>query len=208
MQALVDRLLRDGVNLGNNILKVDGFINHQLDPQLTREIGKALARKFRDAGINDATKVVTAEVSGIAFALQTAIELDIETIFARKVRPVTMPKDSYTRRVNSPTKGQEVEIVLNPEYIGPQDRVLLVDDFLASGETLAALHDLVSQSGATVAGFGCVIEKSFQNGRRVLTPYGLPIVSLAMIQSMDNGSIRAVATPPELYRVPGMTAVA
>ncbi|MXZ41234.1 MAG: xanthine phosphoribosyltransferase [Caldilineaceae bacterium SB0666_bin_21] len=208
MQALVDRLLRDGVNLGNNILKVDGFINHQLDPQLTREIGKALAQKFRDAGINDATKVVTAEVSGIAFALQTAIELEIETIFARKVRPVTMPKHSYTRRVNSPTKGQEVEIVLNPEYIGSQDRVLLVDDFLASGETLAALHDLVSQSGATVIGFGCVIEKSFQDGRRVLTPYELPIVSLAMIQSMDNGVIRAVTTPPELYRAPGNTAAA
>ena len=208
MQALVDRLLRDGVNLGNNILKVDGFINHQLDPHLTREIGKALAQKFRDAGIDDATKVVTAEVSGIAFALQTAIELGIETIFARKVRPVTMPKDSYTRQVNSPTKGQEVEIVLNPEYIGPRDRVLLVDDFLASGETLAALHALVSQSGAAVTGFGCVIEKSFQDGRRVLTPYGLPIVSLAMIQSMDNSAIKAVATPPELCGASGLTAVA
>ena len=208
MQALVDRLLRDGVNLGNNILKVDGFINHQLDPHLTREIGKALAKKFRDAGIDDATKVVTAEVSGIAFALQTAIELDIETIFARKVRPVTMPKDSYTRRVNSPTKGREVEIVLNPEYIGPRDRVLLVDDFLASGETLAALHDLVSQSGAAVTGFGCVIEKAFQEGRRVLTPYGLPIVSLATIQSMDNSAIKAVATPPELCGVSGPAAAA
>lgn len=208
MQALVDRLLRDGVNLGNNILKVDGFINHQLDPHLTREIGKALAQQFRDAGVADVTKVVTAEVSGIAFALQTAMELGVESIYARKVRPVTMPRDSYTRRVTSPTKGHEVEIVLNPEYIGPQDRVLLVDDFLASGETLAALHDLVSQSGAKVTGFGCVIEKSFQEGRRVLAPYGLPIVSLAMIQSMDNGGIKAVATPPELCRAPGSTTMA
>lgn len=208
MQALVDRLHRDGVNLGNNILKVDGFINHQLDPRLTREIGKALAQRFRDVGVNDPTKVVTAEVSGIAFALQTAIELGIESIYARKVRPVTMPPDSYTRRVTSPTKGHEVEIVLNPEYIGPQDRVLLVDDFLASGETLAALYDLVSHSGAEVIGFGCVIEKSFQEGRRVLTPYGLPVVSLAMIESMEDGVIKAVATPPALCRAPAPTATA
>ena len=206
MQALIDRLHRDGVNLGKNILKVDGFINHQLDPKLTQEIGKTLAKRFRDAGVADATKIVTAEVSGIAFALQTAIEFGIEAIYARKVRPVTMPKDSYSRKVNSPTKGQEVEIVLNPEYIGPQDRVLLVDDFLASGETLAALHDLVSQSGAMVTGFGCVIEKSFQDGRKVLLPYELPIVSLALIQSMNDGVIDAIETPVEMCLAPAQSA--
>lgn len=189
MQALVERIRSQGVDLGHNILKVDGFINHQLDPQLTVQIGIRLATGLLEAGVRGVTKVVTAEVSGIAFALQTGIALDVPAIFARKVRPVTMPKNSYRRLVISPTKGTEVELVLNPEHISSTDRVILVDDFLASGETLVALHELVSQSGADVVGFGCVIEKTFQQGRALLAGYKVPVVTLAQIHAMEDGQI-------------------
>lgn len=193
MQELVARIQREGVNLGQNILKVDGFINHQLDPQLTRGIGEELARRLLATGIPRPTKVLTAEVSGIAFALQTGIALDVPAIFARKVRPVTMPEDAYRKTVVSPTKGDEVELVLNPEFISDRDRVVLVDDFLASGETLVALHELVSLSGADIVGIGCVIEKSFQSGRAALAQYGVPVVSLAVVQGMRNGTIEVRA---------------
>lgn len=190
MQALVDRILTEGENLGGNILKVDGFINHKLEPDLTYQIGTHLARGLLEAGVRGVTKVVTAEVSGIAFALQTGIALDVPAVFARKVRPITMPADAYRRSVLSPTKGTEIELVLNPEYINANDRVVLIDDFLASGETLVALHELVSMSGAIPVGFGCVIEKTFQCGRERLAAYELPVVTLARIVSMDAGGIQ------------------
>ncbi len=190
MQELVHRIQTQGVDLGRNILKVDGFINHQLDPQLTWQIGQEMARSLQAAGVSRPTKVVTAEVSGIAFALQTGIALNVPVIFARKVRPVTMPANAYRKTVVSPTKGQEVELVLNPEYIHAHDRVVLVDDFLASGETLVALHELVSLSGAAIIGIGCVIEKTFQSGRQRLAAYGIPVISLARVYAMQQGTIR------------------
>lgn len=190
MQRLVQKIQAQGVDLGRNILKVDGFINHQLEPALTRDIGEELARQLLATGIPRPTKVVTAEVSGIAFALETGIALEIPAIFARKIRPVTMPAHAYRKTVTSPTKGTEVELVLNPEYIAGHDRVVLVDDFLASGSTLVALHELVSQSGAAIVGFGCVIEKSFQKGRTLLAGYGVPIVSLAIVHGMQDGHIQ------------------
>ncbi len=189
MQALVDKIRSQGVDLGHNILKVDGFINHQVEPQLTLQIGTHLALGLLEAGVRGVTKVVTAEVSGIAFAVQTGIALDVPAIFARKIRPITMPANAYRRVVVSPTKGSEVELVLNPEHISAKDRVVLVDDFLASGETLVALHELVSQSGAEIVGIGCVIEKTFQQGRHLLAPYNVPVVSLAQIHAMKEGQI-------------------
>ena len=189
MQALVDKIRSQGVDLGHNILKVDGFINHQVEPQLTLQIGTHLALGLLEAGVRRVTKVVTAEVSGIAFAVQTGIALDVPAIFARKIRPITMPANAYRRVVVSPTKGSEVELVLNPEHISAKDRVVLVDDFLASGETLVALHELVSQSGAEIVGIGCVIEKTFQRGRHLLAPYNIPVVTLAQIHAMEGGQI-------------------
>ncbi len=189
MQALVERIRLQGVDLGRNILKVDGFINHQLDPRLTVQIGTHLARGLLEAGVRGVTKVVTAEVSGIAFAVQTGIALDVPAIFARKIRPVTMPENAYRRVVVSPTKGSAVELVLNPEHIRAADRVVLVDDFLASGETLVALHELVSQSGAEIVGIGCVIEKTYQQGRALLQPYKVPVVTLAHVHAMEGGRI-------------------
>ena len=189
MRELVEKIRSQGVDLGRNILKVDGFINHQLEPQLTVRIGTRLARGLLEAGVCGVTKVVTAEVSGIAFAVQTGIALDVPAIFARKIRPVTMPKNAYRRVVVSPTKGSEVELVLNPEHICSADRVVLVDDFLASGATLIALHELVSQSGAEIVGIGCVIEKTYQQGRNLLKPYNVPVVTLAHVHAMEGGQI-------------------
>ncbi|MFZ4850215.1 MAG: xanthine phosphoribosyltransferase, partial [Caldilinea sp.] len=159
MQPLVERIRAEGRSLGNGILKVDGFINHQLDPQLTVEMGKSFVRRFAQANVTQITKVITAEVSGIAPALTTAIELQVPLVYARKKRPITMPEGCYVAQAPSHTKGGIVELIVSPEYLKPQDRVLLIDDFLASGRTIEALATLVAECGATLCGIGCVIEK-------------------------------------------------
>lgn len=189
MQALVERIRREGRNLGRGILKVDGFVNHQLDPVLTMEMGGEFARRFSAAGITGITKIITAEVSGIAPALTTGIVLGVPVIYARKTRPITMAAGIYKAEAPSHTKGGIVELIVSPEYLKPDDRVLLIDDFLASGKTIAALAELIAQCNATLCGIGCIIEKSFEGGRDLLTPLNVPIVALATIDSMDGESI-------------------
>lgn len=189
MQPLVERIRAEGRSLGNGILKVDGFINHQLDPQLTVEMGKSFARRFAQANVTQITKVITAEVSGIAPALTTAIELQVPLVYARKKRPITMPEGCYVAQAPSHTKGGIVELIVSPEYLKPQDRVLLIDDFLASGRTIEALATLVAECGATLCGIGCVIEKRFEGGRALLNHLQVPIVTLAVIDSMQEDRI-------------------
>lgn len=189
MQPLVERIRAEGRSLGNGILKVDGFINHQLDPQLTVEMGKSFARRFAQANVTQITKVITAEVSGIAPALTTAIELQVPLVYARKKRPITMPEGCYVAQAPSHTKGGIVELIVSPEYLKPQDRVLLIDDFLASGRTIEALATLVAECGATLCGIGCVIEKRFEGGRTLLNHLQVPIVTLAVIDSMQEDRI-------------------
>ena len=189
MQALVERIRREGRNLGRGILKVDGFVNHQLDPMLTMEMGHEFARRFAASGITGITKIVTAEVSGIAPALTTGIVLGVPVIYARKTRPITMAAGIYKSEAPSHTKGGIVELIVSPEYLKPDDRVLLIDDFLASGKTIAALAELIGQCNATLCGIGCIIEKSFEGGRDLLTPLNVPIVALATIDSMEGESI-------------------
>ncbi len=133
MQALVDRIRSEGRNLGRNILKVDGFINHQLDPVLTMQMGQAFAEQFAAAGVTGVTKIITAEVSGIAPALATGVALGVPVVYARKKRPITMPDGTYEAEAPSPTKGGITRLIVSPEYLLPTDRVLLIDDFLASG---------------------------------------------------------------------------
>ncbi|MFQ6014389.1 MAG: xanthine phosphoribosyltransferase [Anaerolineae bacterium] len=186
MQKLKERILREGKNLGRGILKVDSFINHQVDPQLTLEMGRELAARF--AHLNP-TKVITAEISGIAPALTTALTLNVPVVYARKTRPITMPKNPYKERAPSHTKGKLVELMVSPEFLGPGDRVLLIDDFLATGNTIAALARIVEQSGATLVGIGAVIEKTFEGGREALAGLGVPIESLAVIVNMEGGKI-------------------
>lgn len=189
MQALVERIEREGRNLGRGILKVDGFINHQLDPQLTMGMGEAFANYFAAAGVTGITKIVTAEVSGIAPALTTGMVLDVPVVYARKTRPVTMKEGAYTATAPSHTKGGEVELIVSPEYLQPTDQVLLIDDFLATGLTIGALAKLIAQCGATLCGIGCIVEKSFEGGRAALAHLNVPIVSLAIVDSMDGNEI-------------------
>lgn len=195
MKALVERIRSEGRNLGRGILKVDGFVNHQLDPALTVEMGQAFARRFAAAGVRDVTKIITAEVSGIAPALTCAMVYGVPLVYARKTRPITMAQGVFSAQAPSHTKGGIVELIVSPEYLHPSDRVLLIDDFLATGKTIAALAGLVAQCQATLLGIGCVIEKTFESGRAALEPLGVPIVSLAVIASMDGDSI--VVVDPE-----------
>jgi xanthine phosphoribosyltransferase len=190
MQALIERIQREGRNLGRGILKVDGFVNHQLDPALTLEMGREFARRFADSGVNGITKIITAEVSGIAPALTTGIALGVPVVYARKTRPITMAQGIYRAEAPSHTKGGIVELMVSPEYLSPEDRVLLIDDFLASGQTIAALATLIAQCNATLCGIGCIIEKSFEGGRDLLTALNVPIVALAVIDSMENDTIQ------------------
>lgn len=186
MQALKERILQDGANLGGGILKVDGFVNHQVDPALMTACGVELARRFRDIG---ATKVLTAEISGIAPALTTATELGVPVVYARKTKPITMPDQIFLTLAPSHTKGRTVELIVSPEFLGHNERVLIIDDFLASGQTIMGLVRLARAAGATVVGIGALIEKSFENGRELLASLQVPIESLAVIRDMSDGKI-------------------
>jgi xanthine phosphoribosyltransferase len=188
MQALVERIRAEAVHIGRGIIKVDGFVNHQIDPALTTQMGVEFARRFAGAGVDGVTKVITAEVSGIAPALATAQALDVPLVYARKHRPITMPDGFFLAEAPSHTKGGIVRLMISPQYLGAGDRVLLIDDFLATGETIRALIGLVQQSGATLCGIGCVIEKVFERGREQLLDLGVPIVTLAQID-LDGDAI-------------------
>ncbi len=194
MEALKERIRREGQNLGQGILKVDSFMNHQVDPALMLAAGGALAAHFGALGI---TKVLTAEISGIAPALTTALALGVPVVYARKTRPITMPESAFTQSAPSHTKGQEVKLMVSPEFLGSHDKVLIIDDFLATGETIFALIRLAQQAGAEVVGVGAVIEKSFEGGRAKLESMGLRVRSLAVIVKMtDDEIIFAEGTSP------------
>ncbi len=189
MEALKARIMREGRNLGHGILKVDGFINHQIDPLLMNDCGRELARRFKRAG---ATKVLTAEISGIAPALSTAQHLGVPVVYARKTRPITMPDQVLLTVAPSHTKGQAVELIVSPEYLAAGERVLIVDDFLATGLTILALARLAQAAGATLVGVGVVIEKAFEGGRTALHSLGVPIEALAIVTDMSDGKIEIV----------------
>jgi xanthine phosphoribosyltransferase len=186
VNELLKRIRRDGRNLGNGILKVDGFINHQVDPALMEACGQELASRFAKLG---ATKVLTAEISGIAPALMTARYLGLPVVYARKTKPITMPDQVFLTLAPSHTKGRMVELIISPEYLAGHERVLIIDDFLASGATIMGLVRLAQTAGATVVGVGTLIEKIFEGGREALEPLGVPVESLVCITSMDDGQI-------------------
>ncbi len=187
MQALIERIRTEGTYIGNGIIKVDSFVNHQIDPALTMAIGAEFAARFAAIGIDGVTKVVTAEVSGIAPALATAQALSVPMVYARKHRPITMPDGFYLAEAPSHTKGGIVQLMISPEYLASTDRVLLIDDFLATGLTIGAIAALIQQSGATLCGIGCMIEKVFEGGRDHLADLDVPVVTLAKID-LDGDS--------------------
>jgi xanthine phosphoribosyltransferase len=186
MRALQDRILLEGRNLGNGILKVDGFINHQVDPNLMDVCGMELARRFEGVG---ATKVLTAEISGIAPALTTALHMDLPVVYARKHKPITMPDQVFLTLTPSHTKGRIVELIISPEYLAGGERVLIIDDFLASGATILGLARLAQTAGASIVGVGALVEKTFEGGRKALASLGVPIEALARLKSMEGDEI-------------------
>ena len=186
MKELHERIQRDGQVLGNGILKVDSFVNHQVDALLMDECGREFARRFAHLG---ATKVLTAEISGIAPALTTALHLGLPVVYARKTKPITMPDQVYLTLAPSHTKGRMVELIISPEFLAHGEKVLIIDDFLASGATILGLARLAEAAGARIVGIGALIEKNFEGGREALKPLNLPVESLACISSMDEGKI-------------------
>lgn len=185
MDELKRRILAEGENLGRGILKLDTFLNHQIDARLMSRLGEEMARHFADAAV---TKVVTAEMSGLAPALATAYALDVPVVLARKTRPVTMTGAVYVE-VTAAHGGHDVFLMIAAEYLGPEDRVLVVDDFLASGSTIEALVRLVEHAGATLVGVGAAVEKKFEQGREDLAHLDVPIVALAVVADMSDGKI-------------------
>jgi xanthine phosphoribosyltransferase len=188
MQALKDRIRAEGQNLGNGILKIDSILNHQLDPVLMLEMGREMASRFNGLKID---RILTAEISGIAPALMTAAALNVPVVYARKMKPITMSGPVYLENAPSHTKGVEVGLLVAAEFLHANENVLIVDDFLASGKTLAALARMVKSAKANLVGVGIVVEKTFEGGREFMRKSGfnVPIESLVTITGMDDGKI-------------------
>jgi xanthine phosphoribosyltransferase len=183
MKLLQHRINEEGRVLDNRVLKVDGFLNHQIDPVLFQEIGKEIARRYQDAGI---TRIVTIEASGIALALMAAIELKVPLVFARKKKSILMVDDVYHAKVYSYTKEENYDITISKKFLPAGDKVLIIDDFLASGEAAMGLAKLVEAAGDTVVGMAIAIEKSFQPGRKRLEDAGYRVESLVRIKEFKD----------------------
>ncbi|MCD6426152.1 MAG: xanthine phosphoribosyltransferase [Anaerolineales bacterium] len=186
MKLLEERIQKDGHYIGDGILKVDSFVNHQVDPILMNEAGKEFAKLFMNFS---ATKILTAEISGIAPAVSAGLHLGIPVVFARKNKPITMPDQVLLTLSPSHTKGRTVELIVSPEYLGSGERVLIIDDFLATGKTIEGLIRLAEIAGATVVGVGALIEKTFEEGRERLEAMNIHVESLARIESMSEEGI-------------------
>lgn len=187
MERLKERILCEGVYLGDGILKIDSVINHQVDADLMLEAGAEFARVFGDT---NPTRVLTAEVSGIIPALTTAYALGVPLVYARKHKPITMQEPVFVEFAPSHTKGGEVSLMVSPEFLNAEDRVLIIDDFLATGKTIAAMARIVENAGAALVGVGALIEKSFEGGREALDYLDIRVVSLVKIAALrDDGTI-------------------
>lgn len=186
MELLKQRIINDGKYLGDGILKVDSFMNHQIDPALMKKIGEALAGEFKELR---PSRILTAESSGIAPSLVTAIELGIPVVYARKNQPITMKADPFREKSESHTHKKSVELIVSTEYLDKNDRVLIIDDFLATARTILALVKVVEQSGATLIGIASVIEKEFEGGRERVSHLNVPVLSLARIKSFEGDKV-------------------
>ncbi|MBX6947929.1 xanthine phosphoribosyltransferase [Levilactobacillus brevis] len=186
MKILEDRIRQDGTVLTGNVLKVDNFLNHQVDPQLMNELGQEFARRFQDAHI---TKILTVESSGIAPAVMAGLHLNVPVIFARKHKSLTLTDNLYTAKVYSYTKQVTNEISIDRRFLAADDHVLIIDDFLANGQAVQGLLDIAKTAQITVAGVGVVIEKRFQKGHQMVTDAGIQLEALASIASFEAGQV-------------------
>lgn len=198
MKVLQERIRQDGLILSDTVLKVDSFLNHQVDTQLALEIGQEFARIFAGRPV---TKVLTIEASGIQFAMAAGIALGVPFLYAKKKKAVTLSEQVYSAPVHSFTRQETYQVSLSQKYLGPGDKVIIVDDFLATGAALLGLVDIVEQAGAELVGVGCVIEKSFQEGRGLLEQRGVRVHSLARISSMSPGEINFIEDEPSASRI-------
>lgn len=186
MKALEEKILAEGQVCPGNVLKVGSFLNHRIDVDFMMEMGKEIARLFSDANIN---KIVTIEASGIAIAVAAAAAMHVPVVFAKKHKTSNIPGDVYSSMVYSFTHKTEYPVVISREFLSPEDRVLIVDDFLAHGNALNGLSDIVRQSGGSVEGMAIAIEKGFQQGGDKLRAQGMRVESLAIVDEMNDGKI-------------------
>lgn len=187
MKFLEERIRKDGRIYPGSILKVDSFLNHQIDVQLMDQIGEALYQTYKDRGI---TRILTIEASGIAIACAVARFFGVPMLFAKKSQSMNLGNDVYVTTVASYTYKKDYQVMVSKRYLGPEDHVLIVDDFLATGNAILGLADLCRMAGATVEGVGICIEKGFQNGGKLLEEHGYSVTSLAVIEEMrDDGTI-------------------
>lgn len=186
MKLLEERIVKDGKIREGDVLKVDSFLNHQIDVDLLNELGKELKRLFGDDGI---TKILTIEASGIGIACIAAQHFGVPVVFAKKTQTKNISGDTYKSRVESFTHGKIYDIIVSKEFLKPDDRVLIIDDFLAKGSALDGLIKLVEDAGATIVGAGIAIEKGFQGGGALIRGRGIRVESLAIIEDMADGKI-------------------
>lgn len=186
MKLLKEKVLNEGIVLSDQVLKVDSFLNHQMDPILMKEVGREFTRRFEGEEI---TRVLTIESSGIAPGIMTALELEVPLIFARKQKSLTLREDILVEKVYSFTKQESNEITVAKKFMKPGDRVLIIDDFLANGEAAFGLARIVEQAGAEVVGIGIVIEKAFQPGGKLLKEKGYRVESLVRLAALENGQV-------------------
>ena len=188
MNFLEERIAKDGIVKEGNVLKVDSFLNHQMDIRLFDEMGAEFKRRFADANIN---KILTIEASGIGIACIAARHFDVPVVFAKKSKSINIDGDMYVAEVESFTHKCKNQVIVSRKFLGPEDHVLIIDDFLANGCALQGLISIVTEAGGTVEGIGIAIEKGFQNGGRIIRNLGYHLESLAIVDSMDaaTGSI-------------------
>jgi xanthine phosphoribosyltransferase len=187
MEELKRRILQEANIVTNQVLNLDKILNHQVDPPLIMEMGKQFAKLYREESI---TKVLTIESSGITVGFATALELGVPLVFARRKKTLTTETEVYAERVPSFTKGIVTDILISKSVLGPDDRILLIDDIIANGDAARGLIRVIERSGASLVGLGIVIEKSFQAGARTIRESGFRLESLVQIQSLDGGEVR------------------
>ena len=186
MESLGRKVKEDGVVIDEKILKVDGFLNHQIDATLMNEVGQTFYDAYKDAGI---TKILTIEASGIAPAIMAAFHFDVPCLFAKKAKPSTLKDGFYSTEIHSFTKNKTSTVIVSEEFLGEGDKVLIIDDFLANGDASLGLNDIVQQAKATTVVIGIVVEKSFQDGRQRLENEGLNVTSLCKVASLKGNKV-------------------
>ena len=185
MKLLEERIRKDGIVKPGNVLKVDSFLNHQMDVELFNEMGKEFKRLFADRPIN---KILTIEASGIGIACVVAQHFHVPVVFAKKAKSINLDGEMYTTKIESFTHKKVYDVIVAKKFLNKEDHVLIIDDFLANGCAVAGLIDLIQSAGATVEGVGIAIEKGFQQGGDIIRGKGIRVESLAIVESMDDGT--------------------